>query len=132
MKLLLFILLSAVPQHLTALFTQTRHSELLVTEQVSHGRMEYHHPNYLKWEYTDPQPLVWLLDGERSNLRPEARRMVQMILKMVRGEVSTEDTKAFRPYFKEVQVSLNKDSLAQQIILRNDNEWTQIDLTYVP
>lgn len=132
MKTLLLIWLFVAPSQLTALFTQTRHSPLLTQDQVSHGRMEYRAPDYLRWEYTDPQAVVWLLDGRHSNMRPEARRMVQMILKMVRGEVNTDNAKAFQPYFQHVQVTLNSDSLAQQIILTNHDEWTRIDLIYVP
>ena len=82
----LFILLQInVIGSLTADFRQVNTSELLVKPQVSTGRLAYRAPNYLRWEYVSPSPLVWEVNGQQSNANKNVTRLVNVILQTING-----------------------------------------------
>lgn len=71
---------------LTAEFEQVKTSELLSEPVVSEGHLTYRAPDYLRWEYTSPQALVWEVDGAKGNVSPQVRQIMTLILKSVSGE----------------------------------------------
>lgn len=76
---ILVILISVILQ-LSADFHQTKQSQILVEDQVSVGHLTYRSPDYLRWEYTAPMQLVWELDGEKTNVTPQVKRLLKLIM----------------------------------------------------
>ncbi len=81
MKWLLVIL-----TFLSADFEQVKTSQLFTEPELSKGHLTYRAPDYLRWEYTSPQELVWEVDGAKGNVSPQVRQIVTLILKSVSGE----------------------------------------------
>lgn len=70
----------------TARFIQEKHVQLLQEVQHSEGQLVFRQPDYLKWEYTSPQPLVWELNGEKTNMNPQVKSMVMLIRQCITGD----------------------------------------------
>src|SRR4051812_34047737 len=49
-------------------FEQRKRSAAFKQELVSHGRFEYARPARLEWRYTDPDPSVLVIDGQKATL----------------------------------------------------------------
>ena len=81
MKVLLVIL-----AFLSADFEQVKTSQLFAEPELSKGHLTYRQPDYLRWEYTAPQTLVWEVDGAKGNVSPQVRQIMTLILKSVSGE----------------------------------------------
>ena len=80
-----FAILLAVTSF-SAFFRQEKQSSLLAQPQHSEGVLEYRSPDYLRWEYTGPQPLVWELDGDKGNMNPHMKVVVALIRQAVSGD----------------------------------------------
>ena len=71
---------------LSADFEQVKTSQLFAEPELSKGHLTYRQPDYLRWEYTSPQALVWEVDGAKDNVSPQVRQIMSLILKSVSGE----------------------------------------------
>ena len=60
---------------LEADFTQTKTVALMSEPQVSQGHLIYRAPDYMQWAYTEPQQLVWEVDGQNSNVNPQIQKI---------------------------------------------------------
>ena len=78
----LIIILGTILQ-LSADFYQTKQSQILVEEQVSTGHLIYRSPDYLRWEYNSPIQLVWELDGDNTNVSPQVKRLLKLIMQTI-------------------------------------------------
>lgn len=50
-------------------FVQTKKMKLLKKEMVSKGVMYFQHPNKLRWQYTSPYEYIFLLNGDKVDLK---------------------------------------------------------------
>ena len=71
--------------HLEADFVQVKSSLLFAEPEASKGHLTYREPDYLRWEYTSPQPIVWEVNGAKDNVSPQIKQLVVLILKTVNG-----------------------------------------------
>ena len=130
MKTLLFIL-----AFLSADFEQVKTSQLFADPEYSQGHLTYRQPDYLRWEYTSPQTLVWELDGTKGNVSPQVRQIMSLILKSVSGEylqpnddfhvttngniaVLTPKRRELKQLFSKVTIRMDyKTEIAEEVIL---------------
>ena len=80
---------------LEADFVQTKQVALMNEPQVSVGHLSYRAPEYMRWEYTSPEALVWEIDGKQSNVNPQVQRLLRMIMASIAGE-NTQDERMQR------------------------------------
>lgn len=95
MTILLLSLLLALspipPQSVEADFVQRKTTSLLKEDQVSNGHFSYHAPDYLRWEYISPAPLVWTTENQ-STTNPHIQQILQLILRTVNGDYLQENS----------------------------------------
>ena len=122
-------LILAVIVSLEADFVQTKSSAMLNEPQVSTGHMSYRAPDYMQWAYTSPQPLVWEIDGEQSNVNPQIQRLLRMILSSVAGN-NTEDPQLQREskrLFRSVDIQMDESGeVAKRVELVEKNGDTTV------
>ena len=70
----------------TAHFVQDKQSALFTEPQRSEGELVYRTPDYLRWEYTSPQPLVWEIDGDKGNVNKQITGLLMLIKQCVKGD----------------------------------------------
>ena len=70
-----------------AQFTQLKQSPMFDTPQKSRGVLTYREPDYLRWEYVEPQPLVWELEGNKGNMSRQIKSMVMLIRESIKGDL---------------------------------------------
>ena len=70
----------------SAHFAQEKHSSMFSTPQKSRGELTYRAPDYLRWEYTSPQTIVWELDGEQGNMSRQLKSLVMLIRQSISGD----------------------------------------------
>lgn len=133
-----------------AQFVQQKYSQLFDESQQSSGVLTYREPEYLRWEYTAPQPLVWELDGKQGNMPRQLRGVITLIRESIAGDFSQindafdvkEDGKTItlipkrrelKNIFLEIIVTLNpKTRIADRVELREvGGDRTIIDFTDV-
>ena len=79
---------------LSSKFTQTKQSAMLQQPLVMQGMMHYTAPNQLRWEYTSPEPMAFILHGDTIWLEKQGvkslanNRMMKGITSMVMGCVT--------------------------------------------
>jgi len=130
MRMLLLIL-----TFLSADFEQIKTSQLFAEPELSKGHLTYREPDYLRWEYTSPQALVWEMDGAKGNVSPQVRQIVTLILKSVSGaylqpnddfNVSMTDNIAeltpkrreLKQLFSKITIRINpKTGIADEVVL---------------
>lgn len=135
--MLAFIL--GVILHLSADFHQTKQSVMLVDEQVSVGHLTYRAPDYLRWEYTSPIQLVWELDGEKSNVSPQVKRLLKLIMQTIACdklqttddfEVSVKNgvyhllpkNRELKQFFTNIQLEIDSQTkVAKKVVLTEKN-----------
>jgi outer membrane lipoprotein-sorting protein len=114
---------------LEADFVQTKSSAMLNEPQVSTGHMSYRAPDYMQWAYTSPQPLVWEIDGEQSNVNPQIQRLLRMILSSVAGN-NTDDPQLQREskrLFRSVDIQMDESGeVAKRVELVEKNGDTTV------
>lgn len=84
---IMLALATAVPKQVTADFILVKSSPMLQGEHVFLGKLTYKSPDYIRWEYTSPEKMVWELKGTKGNLSPQVKRMVDMITACIDGKV---------------------------------------------
>ena len=91
--------------------------------QVSQGHLIYRAPDYMQWAYTEPQQLVWEVDGQNSNVNPQIQKLLRMIMSSIAG--NNEDEKMKREskrLFKDVQITMDDTGLvAKKVELTEKN-----------
>lgn len=133
MKGLLFIV--SVIVSLTADFTQTKQVALMSEPQVASGHMVYRAPDYLQWAYTSPQEIVWVMDGESSNVSPQIQRLLRMIMASI-AHPDIQDEKLQREvkrFFQSVDIEMDeRTGAAKRVTLVEKNgDITRIEFSHV-
>ena len=133
MKGLLFIV--SVIVSLTADFTQTKQVALMSEPQVASGHMVYRAPDYLQWAYTSPQEIVWVMDGESSNVSPQIQRLMRMIMASI-AHPDIQDEKMQREvkrFFQSVDIEMDeRTGAAKRVTLVEKNgDITRIEFCHV-
>ena len=131
---MLALIISAILS-LTADFTQTKHVAMMREPQVSQGHMVYCAPDYMKWQYTKPNNIVWEINGQESNVNPQIQNLLRMIMASVAGE-GADDTKLQREskkLFKSVNIVMDeKTNVAQKVeMVEKNGDTTIIEFTNV-
>ena len=101
---------------LEADFVQTKQVALMNEPQVSVGHLSYRAPEYMRWEYSSPEALVWEIDGKQSNVNPQVQRLLRMIMASIAGE-NTQDERMQREsqkLFRSVHVTMDEKTQAAQ------------------
>lgn len=137
MNTLLTILLTVMS--FAAQFVQQKTSAMFAEPQRSEGQLIYRSPDYLRWEYTKPQPLVWELDGDKGNMNPHIKSMVILIRQSVSGDFSaaqksfkveqqdntvilTPVKRELKNLFKQIRIVLNPDTqIADEVTICEAN-----------
>lgn len=131
---MLALIISAIVS-LTADFTQTKHVAMMREPQVSQGHMVYRAPDYMKWQYTKPNAVVWEINGTESNVNPQIQNLLRMIMTSVAGE-GTEDAKLqkeSKKLFKSVTITMDEKTHAAQRVelVEKNGDTTIIEFTNV-
>ena len=131
---MLVVLLGLILQ-LSADFHQTKQSQVLVEEHISTGHLTYRSPDYLRWEYTSPMQLTWEIEGEKSNVSPQIKRLLKIIIQTIACEnlesntdftVSYESAKynlvpknrELKQFFTSIQLEIDpKTKIAKKVVL---------------
>ena len=134
LKTLLFIL-----AFLSADFEQVKTSQLFAEPEYTQGHLTYRQPDYLRWEYTSPQTVIWELDGTKGNVSAQVRQIMSLILKSVSGEylqpnddfhVTTNDNlteltpkrRELKQLFSKITIRMDsKSEIAEEVILYEKN-----------
>lgn len=125
--MLTFIL--SVILNLTADFTQTKSVAMMREPQVSQGKMVYRAPDYLKWEYTSPNAVVWEMNGQESNVSPQIQNLLRMIMASISGAEEPDDKlrRESKKLFRSVNVIMDEQrKVAQRVELIDKNGDTTI------
>ena len=125
----MLVLIIAAIVSIQADFVQTKHSALFCEPQVSTGHMIYRSPDYLKWTYSTPQTVIWEMDGEQSNVKPQIKQLLRMIMASIAGQ-NAENTRIQREtkrLFRSVNVIMNEDiQVARRVEMVEKNGDTTI------
>lgn len=92
--ILLLILLQVIlpsTREVKADFEQTKRSPMFASDQHARGRFEYRYPDYVRWEYTEPERILYEMNGKKNNVSPVIRNLMLLIGKCVSGEISRDD-----------------------------------------
>lgn len=96
-------------------FVQTKHLRMLNDKMISRGVMHYQQSNKLRWEYTFPYALVFVLndtqvlflkDGQRSVINVEQNKMFKEIARIMMSSIIGKSLN--NP--KEFKISLSSTS----------------------
>lgn len=125
----------AVIVSLEADFVQTKTSALMNEPQVSTGHLVYHAPEYMQWAYTTPQPLVWEIDGNKSNVNPQIQKLLRMIMASIAGG-NQEDEKMQREskrLFRAVNITMDeRNEVAKRVeMIEKNGDTTIIEFNHV-
>lgn len=122
-------LILAVICSLEADFVQTKHVAVMTEPQVSTGHMVYRSPDYLQWAYSTPEKVVWETDGDQSNVKPQIRQLLRMIMASISGQ-NTGDPRMQREtkrLFRSVNVIMDEDrQVARRVEMVEKNGDTTI------
>lgn len=122
-------LILSVILNLTADFTQTKSVAMMREPQVSQGKMVYRAPDYLKWEYTSPNAVVWEMNGQESNVSPQIQNLLRMIMASISGVEESDDKlrRESKKLFRSVNVIMDEQrKVAQRVELIDKNGDTTI------
>ncbi len=122
-------LILSVILNLTADFTQTKSVAMMREPQVSQGKMVYRAPDYLKWEYTSPNAVVWEMNGQESNVSPQIQNLLRMIMASIFGAEESDDKlrRESKKLFRSVNVIMDEQrKVAQRVELIDKNGDTTI------
>lgn len=133
------LLILSIILSLSADFTQVKEMQLMSAPQISEGHMTYRSPDFLRWEYTKPQSLVWEVDGEKTNVSRPIKGMIDLIMKSVSGEylvdnesfevqtkgnvsVLTPKKRDLKQFFQQITITLNpKTGIADKVEIVEKN-----------
>lgn len=120
---------------LEADFTQTKTVAMMTEAQVSTGHMSYRAPDFMQWEYKSPQPLVWKIDGEQSNVNPQIQKLLRMIMASVAGGNQAEANmqREAKRIFRSVNITMDDTGqVAQRVeLVEKNGDTTIIDFSNV-
>ncbi len=120
---------------LEADFTQTKTVAMMTEAQVSTGHMSYRAPDFMQWEYKSPQPLVWKIDGEQSNVTPQIQKLLRMIMASVAGGNQAEANmqREAKRIFRSVNITMDDTGqVAQRVeLVEKNGDTTIIDFSNV-
>ncbi|MBR2167925.1 MAG: outer membrane lipoprotein carrier protein LolA [Paludibacteraceae bacterium] len=122
-------LILSVILNLTADFTQIKSVAMMREPQVSQGKMVYRAPDYLKWEYTSPNAVVWEMNGQESNVSPQIQNLLRMIMASISGAEESDDKlrRESKKLFRSVNVIMDEQrKVAQRVELIDKNGDTTI------
>ena len=122
-------LILSVILNLTADFTQTKSVAMIREPQVSKGKMVYRAPDYLKWEYTSPNAVVWEMNAQESNVSPQIQNLLRMIMASISGAEESDDKlrRESKKLFRSVNVIMDEQrKVAQRVELTDKNGDTTI------
>lgn len=114
---------------LEADFIQTKQAALMTEPLLSTGHLYYRAPDYMKWEYTSPQTIVWEINGTESNVNPQVQRLLRMIMASIAGENKQDERmqRETRKLFSSVTVSMDeKNHVARRVEMIEKNGDTTI------
>lgn len=135
---ILVIIIGLILQ-LSADFCQTKQSQFLVEEQKSTGRLIYRSPDYLRWEYTSPMQLTWEIEGEKSNVSPQIKRLLKIIIQTIACENLESNTdfnvshegdmynlvpqnRELKQFFTLIQLEIDPNTkIAKRVVLNEKN-----------
>lgn len=146
---LLLVLSPIPPQLVEADFVQCKTTSLLKEDQVSNGHFSYHAPDYLRWEYISPVPLVWTTENNGTT-NSHIQQILQLILRTINGDYLQEnydfslsriDTATYlltpkkrelRQLFSSIRIHIVPSTgLADQVVLTEKNgDTTTISFNY--
>ncbi len=111
-------LILSVILNLTADFTQTKSVAMMREPQVSQGKMVYRAPDYLKWEYTSPNAVVWEMNGQESNVSPQIQNLLRMIMASISGAEESDDKlrRESKKLFRSVNVIMDEQRKVAQLV----------------
>lgn len=125
-------------------FTQKRISEMLTEPVYSNGKMYYCNPDMLRWEYTSPVNMAFILkcnrvqmmrDGRIEEYGVNANKMMGEIARLILGSVSGQTIDDSRDYEVSVREEIDDGSWAVTLIPKRKDlkkMWKQIVLYYDP
>ena len=99
-------------------FVQTKESSLLAAAAVSKGHMTYRKPGYLKWVYTEPNPLALVTDGNNITLTRDGQattlsgnqnRLIKEMSRLIIGNIEgsiLSDEKMFKTQYEVADGSI--------------------------
>ncbi len=103
-------------------FTQERSSSLLTETEKSSGKMLYKQPKKLKWEFTKPKPVVFIINGDKITFKADGKTkdfntgrskafksLIEMIVGFINGsEVQDSEhfTNAYYSNGKQIMVKM--------------------------
>lgn len=120
---------------LEADFVQTKTAAMLAEPQVSTGHMTYRAPDFMKWEYLTPQSVVWMVDGNRSNVNPQIQKLLRMIMSSVAGDSQDNPDlqREAKRLFRSVNVIMDESGrVAQRVeMIEKNGDTTIIEFTHV-
>jgi len=131
----IFGLILTVILGLEADFVQTKSSAMFSEPQVATGHMTYRAPDFMQWEYRTPQPVVWMIDGNQSNVNPQIQKLLRMIMSSVAGG-SQDDPNLQREakrLFRSVNVTMDESGeVAQRVeLIEKNGDTTLIEFSHV-
>lgn len=129
--MLVFIisLILSVVLSIEADFVQTKQVALMDEPQISTGHMIYHAPDYIQWAYITPQNIVWELDGDKTNVNPQIKRLLRMMMASIAGQGQDEAKmqKESKRVFRSVKIIMDENNeVAQRVELIEKNGDTTI------
>ena len=134
MKGILGLILSLIVS-LEADFVQTKTVAMMNEPQVSTGHLVYRAPEYIQWAYITPQPMVWELNGNQSNVNPQVQKLLRMIIASIAGE-TMDDAKMQREMkrlFQSVNIIMDEQQqVAKRVeLVEKNGDTTVIEFTHV-
>ena len=143
-------LILSVIMNIEADFVQIKQSQMLNKPQQTQGHFVYRAPKYLRWEYTQPEKMVWEIDDEKTNANPQVKRLLELIIKSISGDyLTTNDDfdvlqneniytltpkkREIKNFFTSMQITLDEQTkLASEVIMNEkNNDKTTIIFKYV-
>lgn len=65
---------TAQMRSLTCDFVQTKRMKMMKDEAISTGRMAYERPEHLRWEYSTPKELVFVMNDGKAYIKKDGRK----------------------------------------------------------
>lgn len=125
----------AVIVSLEADFVQTKTSALMSEPQVSTGHLVYRAPEYMQWSYRTPQPLVWEIDGNKSNVNPQIQKLLRMIMSSISGQNQDNEKmqRESKRLFRMVNITMDeRNEVAKRVeMIEKNGDTTIIEFNHV-
>lgn len=120
---------------INAEFVQTKQVGLLSEPQISTGRLTYHAPDYIRWEYQTPEQIVWEVNGAKSNVNEQVQRLLRMIMASIanNGEVDAQTQRESKKIFQSIDIIMDeKTQVAKKVeMIEKNGDRTIIEFTNV-